>query len=278
MPLKRGTIKPQVKAVKAVPERVRAKTAKTVYPETPARMRTAAMAARAVKGRDPMEGPVGPEEMEEVVIPASLLPSDAKEGDLLIGSLRVDRRRTKQAKADLAANRAVIYISGKVPPDAAFLDEQTGLLKVSRGCCISEREGYWIRGYNQTVRQYVREHGLPPNSLKRKLLGLDRLLEFLNSTKPIELRGPKGEIADPTGRYKLVWTNDSKRIELAVVDADGKKHFLEGQLLLMGPVRVAWGPDPTSMILQVLEGRNCHILLYDLSTVAPIQRFTVPVE
>lgn len=40
---------------------------------------------------------------QELAIPASLLPSDAKEGDLLIGSLRVDRRRTEQARADLSA-------------------------------------------------------------------------------------------------------------------------------------------------------------------------------
>jgi hypothetical protein len=92
------------------------------------------------------------------------------------------------AEREIWRGHVTLYGIGLYRRDLCDVDEQTGLPIHWRGCAGTEAPGYkeWARGHDDHVKQYIRWHGLPKNSLKPWVQDLFHLARYFEDRSRID--------------------------------------------------------------------------------------------
>jgi hypothetical protein len=176
------------------------------------------------------------------------------------------------AERDLAAGRARIAFIGALHDDESALDAESGLVRMSVGCCRSARTEAYRDAYNDAVGAARAAGRLAGLTFERRVTARADVLAVFADGGGVEVRLGADPIASPDGRWLVEVSPSVGRDSLALARVEcATRNRGEIRYLAREEVRIAFAKDGVTLLVRDDRARLCAT--YDLVSALPLEAF-----
>ena len=215
-----------------------------------------------------MKEPRGPSALVAVLALAAACAATAEERDAAA-------RARADAARDLAAGRARVAFIGMLHDDQSALDPETGLVRLSAGCCKSAATIAYCDAYNAAVGQARASGRLAGLTFERRVTPQAAVDAAFANGGGATVRLDEVPLPSPDGRWLLEVSPSEGRPSLALARVDlatGVRDEL--RYLAREEVRVAFAEDGVTLFVRDDHARISAT--YDLATALLLEAFPDP--